>query len=131
MFIWKSTCIVSAHLFLRWVDHLSNTIHLIPSFPSNLLLPHSAQPVTKPSFPPPLPPASLSLTWTTALASPARSSYSPIHYSYCSQNDHLLSLLRHFHWLLSPQGEVCLTWHLTFHDRASACHFKSLGTSSQ
>ena len=39
--------IVPAQPFpLRWMGHLS-TIHLMPSFPLNLLLPHSFRPVTK------------------------------------------------------------------------------------
>lgn len=81
------TIIVPAHPFpLRWVGHLS-TIHLMPSFPLNLLLPHSFRPVTKsclfhsgchlshylspgPLHQPPPQPAHLT---------------PPIHYSLCSE----------------------------------------------
>lgn len=37
-----------------------------------------------------------------------------------------MPLLKHFHWLLYLQGEVCLTPHLIFCDLGSACHFSLL-----
>lgn len=79
-----------------------------------------------------LPPASLSLTWTQH--QPPNQPLILLSYPLFipqQPSDHLMSLLKHFHWPLSPQGEVCLTWRLTFHDLASACHFKPLGTSSK
>ena len=79
------------------------------------------------SFPFLLPPVSLSLTWTTALASKSVYSSYPSNPLFTLQrSDHVTPLLKHFHWLLYPQGEVCLTWHSAFHDLAAAWRFSLL-----
>ena len=79
------------------------------------------------SFPLRLPPVSLSLTWTTAPASsPACSTYPSNPLFTMQRSDPLTPLLKDFHCLVYPQGEVCFTWLSAFHDLAAACCFSLL-----